>query len=212
MIYLFLSIAASTAIYVIFKLFERFGVQTFPAIVVNYWTAVAIGYSLIGDASIPAVGELDWIPLALVEGVLFILLFNAMALTVQKHSVTVASVASRTAMVIPALALMFILPSADFSWYTLLGVAIALVGVVLASKKAKGVDMDPKYIWLPVILFVGSGIIDLIIGYVESQLLHEEVEELLFIPSIFFTAATIGSIALLVQMARGKTGITFKDV
>ncbi|MFT5217076.1 MAG: drug/metabolite transporter (DMT)-like permease [Glaciecola sp.] len=40
MIYLILSILASTAIFVVFKLFERFKINTLQAIVINYITAI----------------------------------------------------------------------------------------------------------------------------------------------------------------------------
>ncbi len=200
MIYLLLSILSSTLIYLAFKLFDRFGVQTFPAIVVNYWTAVFIGIYLLKGTALPPLLTLPWMPLAVIEGLLFIGIFNVMALTVQKHSITVGSVASRTAMVIPAFVLMFILPNSVFSWLTVAGVILACIGVYFASQKGQSVKVQKKYLWLPIALFIGSGIIDLIIGYVKGMMIENPVQEMIFIPTIFLIAACIGTIVLLVKM------------
>ena len=43
MIYLILSILSSTAIFVLFKLFNKYNIDTLQAIVVNYFTAFAFG-------------------------------------------------------------------------------------------------------------------------------------------------------------------------
>jgi hypothetical protein len=131
-----------------------------------------------------------------IEGILFISIFNVMALTVQKHSVTVGSVASRTAMIIPATVFMIADPSEGFSLWKVLGIILACLAVYLSSKKAQGIEIDPKYIYLPLILFIGSGMIDLIIGYAQSYLMKSESEGLIFIPGIFLIAGIIGTSVL----------------
>lgn len=44
MILLLLSILCSSGIYVVFKLFSKFGINTFQAITVNYYVAAAFGF------------------------------------------------------------------------------------------------------------------------------------------------------------------------
>ncbi|NND93785.1 MAG: EamA/RhaT family transporter [Flavobacteriales bacterium] len=197
MAYFLLSILASTLIFLVFKLFQRFGIQTFQAIVFNYWTAFLFGFSLIESKEGIDVSALDWLWLVPIEGVLFISIFNVMALTVQKHSVTVGSVASRTAMIIPAAVFMIADPSEGFSLWKVMGIILACSAVYLSSKKSEGIEIDPKYIYLPLILFLGSGMIDLIIGYAQSYLMKSEEEGLLFIPGIFLIAAILGSTFLI---------------
>lgn len=197
MIYLLLSIVSSTLIYVVFKLFPRFKIQTAQAIVFNYWVAFLFGLSLVDLEQIMSFSSYEWKWLVPVEGILFILIFNVMALTVQKHSVTVGSVASRTAMIIPAGVFMFLEPDEALSFYKIIGIGLACLAVYLSSKKEKGHQIDKRYYYLPLILFIGSGIIDLIIGYAESHLMQNSEEILMFTPGIFLIAGTIGTIALL---------------
>ena len=50
MIYLILSILCSAAIFIIFKSFEKFKVNTFTAIVVNYFIAGITGFAALGES------------------------------------------------------------------------------------------------------------------------------------------------------------------
>ncbi len=213
MIYLLFSILSSTLIYVVFKLFPKFGIQTLQAIVFNYWAAFIFGICLIDFEQAGSIHDYDWKWLIPIEGILFITIFNVMALTVQKHSVTVGSVASRTAMIIPAAVFMFLEPENAFSFYKVIGIILALVAVYLSSKRDKAHQIDRRYFYLPLILFVGSGLIDLLIGYAETYLMKSSDEILLFTPGIFFIAGLLGTCVLLYRY-RVKKDMTWqwKDV
>jgi len=204
MVYLLLSILSSTCIYLLFKLFQRWEVQILPAIVFNYFVAFAVGLALIPKGASVNPADYEWSWMIPIEGILFISIFNVMALTVQKYSVTVSSLASRTAMIIPAIVLMVIDPSSSFSVLKVLGIVLALVAVWLSSRKGGQVEMDQRYLYLPIILFVGSGLIDLLLGYAQSHLMQSEEELLLFTPGIFLTAGTIGTVILTYRYAIRK--------
>jgi len=213
MTYLLLSILSSTLIYVVFKLFPRYGVQTLQAIVFNYWMAFLFGLSLVDMSQISAYPSYEWKWLVPIEGVLFIAIFNVMALTVQKHSVTVGSVASRTAMIIPAGVFMFLEPENAFSIYKVIGIILACLAVYLSSKRDKQHEIDKRYFYLPLILFIGSGTIDLLIGYAETHLMQSSDEILMFTPGIFLIAGLIGT-AILIYRYRVTKDIKWqwKDV
>lgn len=197
MVYFLLSILFSTLIFLIFKLFNRFGVQTFQAIVFNYWVAFLFGISFIPMETLSNLQFYAWSWLIPIEGTLFISIFTVMALTVQKHSVTVGSIASRTAMIIPAAVLVLLDPEEGLSISKMIGIGLALTSVILSSKRDKDASLDKRYLMLPIILFIGSGLIDLIIGYAQSHLMNTEVERIIFIPSIFGIAASIGTSTLI---------------
>jgi len=103
-IYLLLSIASSSIIFVVFKLFSRFKINTLHAIVVNYFTASTLGLLLYNGAiTIASVPQQDWFFSAVALGFLFILIFNLMALTTQRSGLSVVSVATKMSVVIPIL-------------------------------------------------------------------------------------------------------------
>jgi len=96
MIDLALSVLFSSLIFVIFKFFERFKVQTLYAIITNYVVACLVGILLYkGSISITTIPEKDWFWGTFALGGLFIIVFNLMAVTAQKIGVSVASVATK---------------------------------------------------------------------------------------------------------------------
>ena len=104
MIYLLLSILASTLIFVIFKLFERHRINTLQAIVVNYFTACIAGVlSYNQTISISEITNSNWFLGALFLAFLFIAVFNLMALTAQQNGLSVAAVAGKMSVVIPVI-------------------------------------------------------------------------------------------------------------
>ena len=75
MIWLLLSIISSTAIMLIFKSFRKYEISTFNAIVINYFTACAIGIPLVDNWGAVAQSYQNWYYLALILGAIFISLF-----------------------------------------------------------------------------------------------------------------------------------------
>ena len=102
--YLALSILFSSLIFVVFKLYTKYKVQTIYAIIVNYFIACVVGLLYyqkpINAFEIP---QKSWFWGSILLGLLFILIFNLMAATSQKLGVSVASVATKMSLTIPVL-------------------------------------------------------------------------------------------------------------
>ncbi|WP_178988077.1 EamA family transporter [Winogradskyella schleiferi] len=189
MIYLLISILSSTAIFVVFKLLKKNNINTLHAIVVNYFTACFCGYLLYKGAIVPSeIIQSNWFVAAIMLGFLFIAIFNVMALTAQKNGLSVASVASKMSVIIPIVfGILVFNESVGFQKIT--GIIIALVAVYLTSVKQKGNVVITQSIYLPIILFLGSGIIDTSINYFAP---NDNIP--LFSATIFAMAAIIGVI------------------
>ena len=103
MVYLLISICISSFLFVIFKLFDVLKINTFQAIVINYFTAAALGFYLSnGSVSFKEIPHQPWFVGAFLLGIMFILVFNIMALTSQKNGLSVASVSSKMSKPIPS--------------------------------------------------------------------------------------------------------------
>ena len=151
MIYLLLSILASTVIFIIFKLFEKFQINIFQAIVVNYCIAFTTGIlSYNGTITISQLPNLDWFYYTLILGALFIIVFNLMAITTQKSGLSVVSVATKMSVVVPVLfGLLYY--NESLGTVKLIGIAIALIAVYLTSNKSKQeISVNRKSIVLPI--------------------------------------------------------------
>ena len=102
MIYIILSVLASTAIIVTFKLFHRFRIDTLQAIVINYVVASGVGYiTIAGQFSFAEIPAKPWIYMALVIGLMLILAFHIFGLSAQYAGVTITAISSRMSVIIP---------------------------------------------------------------------------------------------------------------
>ncbi len=212
MIYLLLSILASTIIFINFKLFERFNINILQAIVVNYFVAFITGMiAYDGQVQISQIPSLDWFYFTLILGALFIIVFNLMAITTQQSGLSVVSIATKMSVVIPVLfGLCYYKES--LNGIKLTGIIIALIAVYLASNKSnEGIRIERKLFFLPISVFIGSGVIDTSIKYLEDTYVdHNDVP--LFSAIIFLAAALVGLILIGFQVVKRNFKFDFKNI
>jgi len=165
LIYLALSILSSTGIFVLFRLFNNYKIDTLQAIVINYITACICGL-IHNDKPIIASEILssNWFIGVIILGFLFITIFNVMALTAQKNGLSVASVASKMSVVIPVVFGIYVY-NESIGFQKIIGILLALIAVYLTSVKEKENNVLTQSLYLPILLFFGSGIIDTSINY-----------------------------------------------
>ncbi|MCX7547451.1 EamA family transporter [Xanthomarina sp. F1114] len=201
MIDLLLSILASTFIFLLFKLFDRFKVNTLQAIVINYITACFCG--LITSKNHFNLQEIiysEWVFGALILGLLFILIFNVMAITSQLNGISVASVATKMSLVIPFVFGIYMYHEST-GFQKLLGIFLALFAVYFVSVKKNTQFNFKSNLMYPIILFLGTGIIDTSIKYIETSYIKEGGIPI-FSATIFFFAACFGFIVLIIQIIK----------
>jgi len=214
MLYLFGSIFLSSYLTLAFKLCERYQISIFQAIVYNYITCVLVGSIVNGGFPINAtILHTKWFQWACVMGIMFIATFNVIGITAQKMGVAVTSVSNKLSLIIPVVLSVYLYHETVQSW-KLLGVVLALVAVALtcyqSNDDSKKIDGKWNYL-LPIILFIGSGLIDALINHVQQTYVSAQNNNAYLI-SGFFAAALIGSIILLVQMLRKKQIFQLKNV
>ena len=203
MIYLLLSIASSTLILVTFRLFERFNVNVFQAIVYNYIAGCIVGLLLFGDEW--KTGDLNtgsWIPFVFVVGASFIGLFIMMGKSSQENGIGITSVTVKMSLAIPVLAAIFLYNEAVYL-SKVVGIIAALIGVFLITYQKK-VDKEERgkgKLWFLIILFIGSGLLDTIVNYVE-KIASGELSLAIFSAIGFGVAATLGLLFMLIKIIR----------
>jgi drug/metabolite transporter (DMT)-like permease len=212
LIYLLLSILSSSFIFVIFKLFKKFGLNTFQAIVFNYFIACTVGFFVfIKETDITQIPLKPWFPGTLILGVLFILVFNLAAITAQRSGLSVVSVATKMSVAIPVLfGILYFNESSGI--VKVIGIVLALAAVYLTSlKSSKGIAIKKENLIFPILVFLGSGIIDTSLKFLESSYVNK-TDVALFSTTIFFVAGTIGTGVLVVQGFMGTLRITGKNI
>lgn len=213
MIYLFLSIFFSTIILVIFRMFRRYGVNTFQAIVYNYIVAFAVGFGLYGDEwRSEHLDQGSWVPFAFIIGGLFIGLFLLMGKSSQENGIGITSVTVKMSLVIPVTMAIF-LYNENIYLAKIVGIIGALIGVFLItfqrrSQRKKGA---PNNVLFLIILFFGSGALDTLLNYVE-RVASGNLSLALFSAIGFGIAGILGFIVLIGALLMKKQHFHWKHV
>ncbi len=211
MIPLLLSVLSSSLIFVIFKLFKRFEIDTFQAIVVNYFTAFTIGFVLYGHTWNPScLEQTSWMYYAGISALLFIGLFLVMGKSSQLNGVATTSIAVKMSMAI-SLIFMIIGYGESITWLKISGILLAFIGVFLVSKPSREETTKTGAVWMLVVLFFGSGALDFLLNYVQKTQLYQ-LEASLFSAIGFGLAGTLGLLILSVRIAQKKAVVRGKNI
>ena len=211
MIYLILSIISSTLIFVIFRYFQVFKIDTFQAIVFNYIIAFFCGVLLYGDEwSRSALDNPTWILYSVICSILFIGLFFVMAMSTQTNGVASTSIAVKMSMVV-SLLLMIIGYTEAITWLKIVGMLLAFVGVLLVSLPSKRTEKELRSTWMLILLFFGSGLLDFTLNYVQNYELK------VLSPSLFSAfglggAGVLGMLILTFRIYTKKSTLQLKNV
>ncbi|MEA1786327.1 EamA family transporter [Arenibacter sp. GZD96] len=206
-----MSILFSSVLFVVFKLFSVLKIETFYAIVANYFVAGLVStFFYTKEVSTYNLSQKSWFWGTLALGILFILVFNVMAKTAQNLGVSVASVATKMSFVIPVVFGVW--------WYqekvTLLnamGICLAVVAVYLCTLKDQKLTLETRTLLLPLLVFLGSGFIDAGIKFLQEQQM-EPTDYPLFSTVVFFGAAGTGSLFMLVNSHKRPLKINIKNL
>src|SRR6185503_12945599 len=173
MLYLFLAILGSGVIPVIFRAFDKLGVNLFWAIPANYVICVLVGNIWAGSSlEISNLAAQPWIALAAVQGILLAVNFYLLAYTAQRAGVAVAALASRLSVAIPSL-LAFVLYGDSLTMVKIAGLGAALLALYLctAPEKNAGGSTARLFQLMPILVFMTFGVYFSILKYLQAHYL-----------------------------------------
>ena len=209
--FLFFSILSATCIFIVFRYFEKFGVNNVNAIFINYLTAFIFGILITS----PEIFEFPpskstWIILALITGILFVLVFFIMAKSTQLAGITVSSVAGKMSVIIP-MTFSIVYYHEQLHLVKILAIAMAPIGVLLVVfKKNKRQEKLNKFS-LPILLFLGAGLIDSLLKYAQASHLKNG-NVLVFSTYLFFIAMLTSFFSRLFLKNGKRNKISKKDI
>lgn len=197
--YLILSVALSVVTVIFFKLFQRFNVPTFQAIVVNYIVCIVVG-NFINEQSIitTAFWLQPWFGYSAFLGFLFITVFYSIGLTAQRISASASMIAAKLSVVIPV-ALAFFMYNEPITILKIVGIMLSLIAVYLTRKVNKEQSTVGKSEWLlPVYVFIGSGMIDATLKWMQQQFIPPANESDI-LSTIFLVAFVIALVISVIK-------------
>ncbi|MGR6086753.1 MAG: hypothetical protein ACU4F9_01125 [Arcticibacter sp.] len=211
---LMLSILSSALLFLILKKFKDWNVETVHGILVNYFTAslLSISFSNISLVDSKAHISVIW-PYALGIGLLFIIVFVLTGYTAQLCGMAASSIASKMSMVIP-ISLGVILYNESFGIQKAIGIALAIPAVIMVGGKPNSTSpqkIDNSYWYLPILLFLGAGMVDTAIKFAQHHLMKDG-NMYLVMSMIFGSAGIFGLLNLIRETFSMKRGLTIRSI
>lgn len=175
----------------IFRLFERYGVPLLPAIAINYTVAFCCGLLIAPPWNVEGTTSL-LIPAGLL-GALFVLIFSLSGLSAQRAGAARTTIAGRMSLVltIASAVILFDERVGPLRW---LGIAIALVGLILVSVTKDEYTSERSWL-LPLAIFLGSGAADIAVTFTQRTLTTAANAEAF--PTLCFASSSVVSVVLL---------------
>ena len=197
MIDLAITITTFSMMIMLFKYFEKIGVNNLIAITLNYFTAGILALSsYLTENSIYELRNninLNLVIIGLIVGGLFVITFNLYAYSAQKIGITLSTVSNKMSMVIPIL-IGIILFKEEITFFKILGIFLALGAIVFSSKEdKKSKKLSKMNIIILFLLFIGQGLADGILNWGQRNILNSENMNLFF-TMIFLSAGFAGGL------------------
>ena len=210
MINIIYSILLFNILIIIFKMFEKYKIDTLQSLTLNYITAGLSSYLLLDTKfSIEDIIKSEWLLHAILIGILFIIVFNLYAFGTQKIGIAITTVANKMSLTIPVTAAI-IFYGDSFNYLKGLAFLLALSGIYLSSTKGGKLNFKKKYLWLIIMVFLGQGISDAIFNDF-AQKFPNEIGYLFFIV-LFFTASITGMIMHIIKSIKKKNPLQLKNM
>jgi drug/metabolite transporter (DMT)-like permease len=225
MLYFLLAVLFTVALYLIMGAYPRYKVDSFHAIVINYYACVITGLVLTPDLSV--FREVQWETqgtlLTLALGSLFVTAFMLIGLTAQKVSVTATSLAGNMSLVIPVLFGLFVFRNnnKDFTALNYGGLLVALIALALGaiqnSGQKKSQSSGPALVsdhtlWLlPILTFCAAGTNNTLINYLSVKY-YLPGQTTIFMIIACTGAIIIGTVILLYKIIIGKERLMLRSI
>lgn len=209
MIWLALTVLCAVINFLLFKQFERWHVNTLLAVSSNYMICIALGFSLPGDFKGISI-HTSWLPWAFFIGFLFVTVYVLIGISSRKLGINATTVSSKMSFVIP-MTLAYGLYHANFTALHGVALFLALAAVLFNSKLARGTQVKALSLLLPASIFLGGGMADAALNYVEVKLLPQH-QQGAFLIALFGTSGLFGWLAVAIKRIQGNQAFNGKSL
>lgn len=222
MLFLALSILLSVLLLLNFRVFPRYEVNTFQAIVFNYPVCFLTGLLLLPAGQAFTIDFTQtWTWLALGLGVGFILTFLLSGASTQRMGITATSLANNLSLVIPVCFSLFVFQTGGKIFDTLnyLGLVLAVIAVGLSTYKEEPPVSSPESaakpssrrsganVLLPVGVFLFYGTTNTMINYMNLRYIPSTDKTIQVTLTMVIGAIVAGLLMLAVRLIQGKETI-----
>lgn len=197
MIYIVIAVICSVIVSINFKLFKRYDTNAYQAIVFNYPTAALLCYYGFKPNLSVSPNLQEWTLFAIVAGLL-LSIFYFIGKSIATSGIVLTAIAQRLSLVIPVLSA-FLIFSETTTNLKLLGLVIGITALY-ASKPIGKANLKEAVNWYPIIVFFGTGILDVLFNFLTKLQYITFTSSLVY---IFMIASFYGFASLFYQYQKG---------
>jgi len=211
MIYLLLSILCSSIIAILFSFLQKFEIKLFPVIVLNYFAATFIGFSLNNsEINFSQIIQSNWLYVSVIVGILLIMGFYLIGFSTQKVGISATTVSNKMSFIIPMM-FSILYYAESINYLKIIGIILTIISVLLSVYRKPKERFNLKSFYLPVLLFIVIGLIDASIKLAQTEFLDEKSIPL-FTAFSFGLAGVIGIVACFFNSSKLKDFFKLKTL
>ncbi len=218
MIYLILSVILSVALLINFRLFQKFEINTFQAIVLNYPVCFLTGLLLLENGDKLQVNfSQNWTWYCLLLGVGFIVTFILSGISTQRIGMTITSLANNISLVIPVLFSLLVFKSEGVAFQVInyLGLVLGIIAVAIASYKSENARTGTNFMaggGIAIAVFLLYGISNTAINYIQINFIKDGTGVIPVMLIMVLGAIISGAIILGYQLLTKKDVFQWKSL
>ncbi len=195
---------------VVFKLFDRFNLDTLTAIVVNYFTCVIVGSVVLGRFAIPIdLFSKTWFPHAIALSAMFPTIFFLYSKAINTAGVGVSTIFQKISLIAPAVVAILVFGE-PLSALKAFGILLAILALFLLQY-SKDITLKSEGLKYLILVFLGSCFIDTYLYLLEAYKIapNGDIE---FVSTLFLFAGIFGLAYLIFDAIRFKNKSSSKDI
>ena len=197
MIFLILNIVSTSIIFLIFRWLGHQRVNTFLVIVLNYLVAGLVGILVEGSRFFDVLFSAKWLWPAVILGSTFVGVFFLMSEATRRSGTASSVVANKMSVVIPV-GVAFFFYGDQVHILKISGIALALLGIFYVTRRKGMEERVNKNALILISVFIGSGLIDTSIKYLETFYLTQD-DIIIFTSALFTTAFICGLVVVFIR-------------
>ena len=204
MIFVLIAIVCSVLVSINFKLLKRYYTNAYQAIVFNYPTAALFCYLVFKPNLSAQPTNQHWL-LYIILASLLISIFYFISKSIATSGIVLTAIAQRLSLIIPVLSAFLIFAEVP-TLLKIIGLSIGLIAIY-ASKPSGKINLKDMINWYPIIVFAGTGIIDVLFNFLTK------LENISFTVSLFYIfciATCLGFSSLVYQKIKGTLKFELK--
>ncbi len=220
MLYLFIVALTSASFNILFKIFQRVGINSVQAIIINYIVAALVSFMLLpkGIISSNTILYEGWLYGGALLGILFYSSMYLYAITTKKFGIAITTLMTRMSLILPAIVsfLAFGEIISLAGWCAIAMILVAIYLMVIEPQKGITSGVVNKKAWhiaiLPLLVFIFCGTNDTTIKFVQHNYIESDSENSALTFITYLSSLIVGLIAYLSRKGNRNQPIKLRSV